>query len=86
MTLQTDMLMWNQFPWACDNVRYDLEMTDLNGFFTPGESPECDDGNEVAFWCAYPHRILTSECRGMDCPYCKIHGHKEFIDNLKGIE
>lgn len=85
MTFQTDMLMWNQFPWACDNVRYDLEITDLNGFYDGMENPDCPDGKEVAFFCkAHDYRILTSECPGMNCPYCKVHGHKEFIEHLKG--
>ena len=75
---QTDMFHWNTFPWCCENVRYDKDMTDLHGFN--------DDGtDEVAFFCkAHDYRILIDECPGMDCPLCKIHGHDEFIEHLKG--
>lgn len=78
MTWQTDMMHWNSFPWCCENVQYDKEMTDLIGFD--------ENGDEVAFFCkAHDYRILIAECPGMSCPQCKIHGHEDFINHLKGI-
>lgn len=78
MTWQTDVFHWSVFPWACENVQYDKDMTDLLGFAEDG-------GDEVAFFCtAHSYRILTSECPGMNCPNCKIHGHDDFIARLKG--
>ena len=81
---QTDMFHWNQFPWCCENVQYDKEMTDLYGFFGSGENQRIPDGDEVAFYCkAHNSRILISECPGMACPSCKLYGHQDFVDHLK---
>lgn len=85
MTWQTDMMHWNSFPWCCENIQYDKVMTDLASFWGEDEKPG-NDIDEVAFFCkAHNYRILTSECPGMDCPHCKIHGHEDFINHLKGI-
>ena len=87
MTWQTDMLHWMPFPWACENADISAGITDLDGFFEPGEEPECPDGNEVAILCrANGYRILTSECTGMNCEYCKPHGAADFVAHLKGLE
>lgn len=82
-TVPFDLLDWMQFPWCCENVRYDKEMTDLPGFFEPGENPDNEDGNEVAFFCkAHNYRILIQECPGMKCPQCKLRHHDVFVDHL----
>lgn len=81
-----DMLDWSQFPWCCENVRFDKEMTDLLGFYGKNENPDCPDGDEVAFFCkGHDYRILISECPGMDCPNCKLRHHDRFIAQLEKV-
>ena len=84
MTWQTDLLDWMHFPWCCKNVDLEREITDLPGFYEPGEEPDCPDGDEVAVFCkAKNYRILTSECLGMKCPDCRLHHHDQFIQALE---
>ena len=79
-----DILDWMQFPWCCENVRYDKEMTDLPGFYGDGETDPGRDTDEVAFYCnAHNYRILIEECPGMACPHCKLRHHDVFVEHLK---
>lgn len=79
-----DIMDWLTFPWCCENVRYDKEMTDLKGFYDLDENTDNPDGDEIAFYCtAHNYRILTSECPGMSCPHCKLRHHDVFIKSLE---
>lgn len=81
MVWATDLLHWSPFPWACDNVDYSRPIDRQYWDDDP-------DKDEYAFYCKFfaGHRGVTSECLGMNCPYCKIHGHQDFIEHLKGVE
>ena len=82
---QTQITMFLGFPFRCANFKWD-GATELLGFFGEdeihdGDDPGCD---ELAFYCVFNHRILKSECLGMDCPACKLVGHDEYVRRLKG--
>ncbi|MBQ7701763.1 MAG: hypothetical protein IJT54_05100 [Candidatus Methanomethylophilaceae archaeon] len=72
MSWQTDLKDWMPFPWSCDNMKDE------------GQTPNAYD-DQTAFWCVFPHRIIEEECRGMDCPHCKVHHADEYVNNLMGL-
>ena len=80
---QTKVNDYLPFPWRCANMKIE-DSTVLRDFFSKGEVPEVGE-DELAFWCVFAHRILMSECMGMDCPRCKLVDHDEFIKRLEGI-
>jgi len=83
---KTTIEMYLPFPFRCANFKWD-DTTELREFFGEDEKhdgDEPDDRDELAFWCVFNHRILKSECMGLECPHCKLVGHDEYIRRLKG--
>lgn len=81
---QTEITMFLPFPFRCANFKWE-GTTELLDFFADDEIHDGDDADndELAFYCVFNHRILKSECLGMECPSCKLIGHDEYIQRIK---
>ena len=58
-SMQMDLNLYLGFPWSCEHASF--QDCTHNAY-----------GDQTAFWCAFPHRIIEEECMGMKCPHCKV--------------